>query len=178
MLLFFADIINPWKYNTESCKYQLPLSLAYNSVINKELNTKNKFKKNTRRKKKGNSLCCCHSFTPKLDFKFYSSSTTFVNILFFFPGFAFILALLLFALFIISLRAMILLLLVLFVLALMFLFWWSWRWFYKKLINIKRPVVILFGNSSFNLKVSAGIRVGRKYGEYSLKINKVKKIRN
>ena len=46
----------------------------------------------------------------------------------------------------------------------------------SKLINIKRPIVILFGNSSFNLKVSAGVREGKKYGEYSLKINKVKKI--
>ena len=47
----------------------------------------------------------------------------------------------------------------------------------SKFINIKRPVVILFGKSSFNLKVKAGIRVGREYGEYSLKINEVKKIK-
>ena len=44
----------------------------------------------------------------------------------------------------------------------------------SKLINIKGPIVILFGNSSFNLKVSASIRVGRKYGKYTLKINKSK----
>ena len=45
----------------------------------------------------------------------------------------------------------------------------------SKFISIKRPIVILFGPSSFNLKVSAGVRGGRKYGEYSWKINKVKK---
>ena len=30
---------------------------------------------------------------------------------------------------------------------------------------------------SFNLKVSADVRSGRQYGEYSLKINKVKKMK-
>ena len=37
--------------------------------------------------------------------------------------------------------------------------------------------MIIVITRSFNLKVSAGVRAGRKYGEYSLKRNKVKKMK-
>ena len=43
--------------------------------------------------------------------------------------------------------------------------------------DCSRNAEVQLNTRSFNLKVSAGVRAGRQYGEYSLKINKVNKMK-